>query len=99
MEIIEVEFQDKKYKKFSCKEEAEEYRKNLHSDDCMDNLRFCYLPFSLDEKVKLSDAEYDWHNEAYQEYLDIKESGCCGFMDEKIFIGNSMAIIGCNFGH
>lgn len=94
-----IEFQGQQYKQFECKEDAEAYREELHGDDCMDGLRFTYMPFSLDEKFSCTIAEEEWYSNCYQEYLDIKEDGCCGFMDEAIFIGKQQAVIGCNFGH
>lgn len=91
-----ITFQEKDYKQFDSIEEAERYREELHGNDCMDNLRFCYLPFSIGGSVG---DDYETMENCYQEYLGKKEDGCCGFMDENIFIENNMAIIGCNFGH
>ena len=97
MEYLEIEFQGEKYKWFLTIQEAEDYRKSLHGDDCMDNLRMCLLPFHL--TLKYTDFLADMMQDDYQDYLNQKESGCCGFMDEKIFINDQMFIIGCNFGH
>ena len=97
-EFEEVEFQGEIYKKFSSVVEAEEYRNNLHGDDRMDNKRISRLPFVLEGEIEDENLYEEILNE-YHFYLDAKDDGCCGFMDEKIFIGNQMFVIGCNFGH
>jgi len=99
--LPDVEFQGEFYKHFNTIEEAEGYRDILHEDDCMDNLRFCWQPFwfGADEFREISDEEYDEFSNKFYDYLEQKEQGCCGFMDENIFIGNQMAKIGCNYGH
>lgn len=95
-----VEFQNEKYKQFESIEQAEDYRESLHGDDCMDNERLSRLPFLLDDSNPDNfDYWYDSIDIEYGSYLNVKDNGCCGFMDEKIFIGNQMYIIGCNFGH
>lgn len=96
-EYLEIEFQGKVYKWFLTIEEAEDYRAFLHGDDCMDNLRFCMLPFHLN--LTYSGIVFEMMESNYQDYLEQKDSGCCGFMDEEIFINDQMCIIGCNFGH
>ena len=98
MEYKTVEFQDEEYKQFESIEDAENYRESLHGDDCMDLLRLTRKPFLLNDE-KINDEDYDSIMVEYMNYDGIREFGCCGFMDEDIFIGNQMYSIGCNFGH
>lgn len=98
-EMKDVEFQGEKYKQFSSQETAFEYREKFYEDGTMGNLRFCWLPYSLDKNYVFSNETQNiMQNDSY-DYCEQVEQGCCGFMDEDIFIGKFMAKIGCNFGH
>lgn len=98
MEYKTLIFRGEEFKQFESIEQAEEYRESLHRDDCMDNERLTRIPFLLDETT-IDESTREKIQVEYMNYDLVRGNGCCGFMDEEIFIGNQMYMIGCNFGH
>lgn len=72
---------------FVCNKIGRMFRKV--NDSCMDNFRISRV---------ITRGKKDYYS---KDYLLIKNSGCCGFYDEKFTnkLTNNTFIIGCNYGH